>query len=171
VLFSLIAYLAGTGILWFAYSTIGLSRGWPASSHPFTTAALFSVVFLVNTLVLSILLDVRLRNKLVDFYHARLRDGMTLGIVLSWSMFVFLVVLLKMSTRWGINMPDIWPVYAACVLCFGGLGFVVGYLVPSTAEAYIDSNRLNLQWTEQEGMSIGWATQAQQYRSEVSPVS
>ena len=54
-----------------------------------------------------------------------------------------LVSFVLVTRAFGLEMPAIalsW--YAGIVASFGILGFVVGYLVPSTAEAYIESNKL-----------------------------
>jgi hypothetical protein len=170
MVFGLASYLVGNAALYLTYSTIDLSDRWPAHSHPFATSTLFSLIFLINTVVLSILLDIRLRNASVDYHDDRFRDGMTLAVVMTSLMFILIVGFLQILAVYGMKLPPVpWEIYALSVLSCTALGFVMGYLVPSTAEAYIDANRLTLQWTEQEGLSIGWATQ--QYRPEAKSVS
>jgi hypothetical protein len=158
--FGLISYLAGNAVLYVIYSTIDLAPGWPAASHPLATSSLFALIFLVNTVVLSILLDVRLRSASVDYDKARLRDGLTVAVVMASLMAVFVVGFFALLAWYGMPKPPIGPqVYALSIFLFGVLGFVMGYLVPSTAQAYLEANKLTLQWTEKQGMSIGWATQ------------
>jgi hypothetical protein len=160
VFFGLVSYLAGTVVLFLTYSTIELAPGWPAASHPLVTSLLFSVVFLVNTVVLSILLDVRLRNAWLDYDKARLRDGITLAVVMMSLMVVFMVGFLALLALYHMPKPPIGlHVYVLSILLFGVLGFVMGYLVPSTAQAYLEANKLTLRWAQKQGMAIGWATQ------------
>jgi xanthosine utilization system XapX-like protein len=160
VLFGLVSYLVGNAVLYATYSTIDLAPGWPAASHPFATSTLFSVVFLVNTVILSILLDVRLRSASLAYYNGRLLDGITLAVVMMSLMVIFVVGFLALLAWFQMPSPPVeWYLYAFSIFCFGVLGFVMGYLVPSTAQVYLEANKFTLQWTEKPGMSIGWATQ------------
>jgi hypothetical protein len=160
VLFGMVSYLVGTALLSLTYATIGIAPNWPASSHPVSVSALFSLMFLVNTLVLSILLDVRLRNVQLDYSDGRLRDGATHAVVMSATMFILLVALTTLSRVYGIpSLPiELW-IYAVIILLFGLLGFTMGYLVPSTAEAYIEAQRFIRRSAEKDGNLLGWATQ------------
>jgi hypothetical protein len=166
VFFGLVSYLVGNAVLYLTYSTIKLAPGWPAHAHPFATSSLFAAVFLVNTLVLSILLDVRLRGASLDYNKGRLLDGITLAVVMMSLMVIFVVGFLALLGWFKMLPPPIeWYVYAISIAGFGVLGFVMGYLVPSTAHAYLEANKIALQWTEKQGMSIGWATQRNRPRA------
>jgi hypothetical protein len=160
VLFGMVSYLVGTALLSVTYATIGIAPKWPASSHPVSVSALFSLMFLVNTLVLSILLDVRLRNVQLDYSDGRLRDGATHAVVMMATMLSLLVAFTTLSRVYGIpSLPiELW-IYAAIILLFGVLGFTMGYLVPSTAEAYTEAQRFIRRSAEKDGNLLGWATQ------------
>jgi hypothetical protein len=163
VLFGLVSYLVGNAVLFVTYNTIHLAPGWPAASHPFATSTMFAVVFLVNTVVLSILLDVRLRSATLEYYNGRLLDGITLAVVMISLMVVFVVGFLGLLALFRTPAPAIPPyVYATSIFSFGFLGFVMGYLVPSTAQVYLEAGKFTRQWTEKPGMSIDWATQRSQ---------
>jgi hypothetical protein len=160
VFFGLVSYLAGNAVLYLTYSTIDLAPGWPAAGHPLATSTLFAVVFLINTVVLSILLDVRLRSASLEYYNGRLLDGITLAVVMISLMVFFVVGFLTLLTWFGMQLPPLeWYDYVLSIFCFGVLGFVMGYLVPSTAQVYLEANKSALQWTEKQGLSIDWATQ------------
>jgi hypothetical protein len=159
VFFGLVSYLVGNAGLYLTYSTLDLGPGWPAHSHPLATSSLFAGVFLVNTVVLSILLDVRLRSASLDYGTGRLLDGITLAVVMTSLMVIFVFGFLALLDWFKMSSPDLkWYVYALSIFGFGILGFVMGYLVPSTAQAYLEANKRARQWTEKHGMSIGWAT-------------
>ena len=164
VLFGLASYLAGNAILGVTYSSIarGLGKGWPAHDYPFETSSLFALIFLINTVVLSILLDMRLRNESLDYDKDRFRDGATVAVVMMSLMSIFIAGFYGLVHHFGLPPPPLhWydPVFAESIFFFGVLGFVMGYVVPSTAQAYLEANKSALQWTEKQGMSIGWATQ------------
>lgn len=158
-LFGGVSYLVGTALLALTYATIGLAPGWPASSHPLAVSALFSVIFLVNTLVLSILLDVRLRNVSRDFSEGRFRDGATHAVVMMSTMFILLVTFGGLTRMYGMDLPIGFGVYAFVVLLFAVLGFIMGYLIPWTAEAYIEAQKFVRRSTEKGGSLLGWATE------------
>jgi hypothetical protein len=163
ILFGLVSFLIGTAILYLTYTTVELGPGWPARSHPLTMSFLISAHFLLSTVVLSILLDVRLRNTLLDYFHWRFRDGMTFAVVMMCAAVSVVVGFLTLSSLYGLALPNIhWGTYALYVILLGVLGFVMGYLLPSTAEAYIEANKIILRSVEKEGMLLSWATQ--QYR-------
>jgi hypothetical protein len=159
IFFGLASYLVGNAILYLTYRTIDLSPGWAAKSHPLAASSLFSLIFLINTLVLSILLDVRLRAESLDYREARLRDGATHAVVMISLMLIILIGLTGLSAMYGMKMPEIaWWIYTLIVFLFGVLGFVMGYLVPSTAEAYIEANKLMRRSAGLDGNFLGWTT-------------
>jgi hypothetical protein len=163
VVFGALSYLVANFVLFITYSTIPIAEGWLAKSHPFAVSSLVSLIFLVNTLVLSILLDVRLRADGLDYHEARLKDGATHAVVMSCVMLGLLVGFTLVTRAYGLDMPDIsWWVYAFVVFLFGTLGFVMGYLVPSTAEAYIEANKLIRRSSALDGNLLGWAAPASQ---------
>jgi biopolymer transport protein ExbB/TolQ len=163
VVFGVISYLVGNAILWITYSTIPIAEGWLAKSHPFAASSLFALIFLVNTVVLSILLDVRLRADGLYYHEARLRDGAAHAVVMACVMFCLLIGFTSVTRAYGLEMPDIpWLVHGLIVALFGVLGFVMGYLVPSTAEAYIESNKLIRKSSALDGNLLGWAAPASQ---------
>jgi ABC-type Na+ efflux pump permease subunit len=78
-------------------------------------------------------------------------------------MFCLLIGFTSVTRGYGLEMPDIsWSVYGLIVALFGVLGFVMGYLVPSTAEAYIESNKLIRKSSALDGNLLGWAAPASQ---------
>ena len=158
-LFGMVSYLTGAAILSVTYATVGLAPGWPASSHPIAVSLLISFLFLVNTVILSILLDVRLRNTMLDFYDGRLRDGLTYAAVMMSTMFILLIAFNGLTAMYGMDVPVGWEPYALVVFLFGVLGFVMGHLIPSTAEAYIEAKKLVRRSAEKDGNLLGWATQ------------
>jgi len=168
VVFGALSYLAGNAVLWITYSTIPIAPGWLASSHPLAASSLLSLVFLTNTLVLSILLDVRLRADALDYHEARLRDGATHAVVMACAMLCLLIGFTLVSRHFGLNMPYIsWLVYGGIVALFGLLGFVMGYLVPSTAEAYIEANKLIRKSSALNGNRLEWAAPVSQPSTQV----
>lgn len=163
VVFAGLSYLAGNFVLFITYSTIPIAEGWLAKSHPFAASSLFSLIFLVNTLVLSILLDVRLRADRLDYHEARLWDGATHAVVMASVMLSLLVGFILVTSGYGLEIPAIpLRVYSLIVALFGVLGFVMGYLVPSTAEAYIESNKVIRKSSALDGNLLGWAAPASQ---------
>jgi hypothetical protein len=163
VLFGLVSYLIGNAILYVTYRSVGLAPGWPAAHHPLAMSSLLSIIFLINTVVLSILLDIRLRNTSLEFLHARLRDGMTLAVVMASVMITIIISFFGVTAFIGVPMPALgWQVYALSISLFAMLGFVMGYLIPSTAEAHIEASKFVLRSAEKEGRLLGFA--AQQYR-------
>jgi ABC-type Na+ efflux pump permease subunit len=65
-------------------------------------------------------------------------------------------------------MPYIsWLVYGGIVALFGLLGFVMGYLVPSTAEAYIEANKLIRKSSALNGNRLEWAAPVSQPSTQV----
>lgn len=158
VVFGLFSYVVGYLILGFTYASIELAPGWLAHSHPLSAAALFALIFPINTLVLSILLDIRLRGGILDYHEARLRDGATHAIVMMCVMFSLLVGFAVMTTSYGLTMPDIsLSLYALIIGLTTVLGLVMGYLVPSTAAVYIEANKLVRKSGRLEGVLLGWA--------------
>ncbi|WP_439374780.1 hypothetical protein [Bradyrhizobium sp. DASA03120] len=163
IVFGALSYSLGNVVLWITYSVIPIAPGWLASGHPLAASSLVSLVFLVNTLVLSILLDVRLRAGGLDYHEARLKDGAAHAVVMASVMLCVLVGFTLVSRHFGLNMPYIsWLVYAAIVALFGVLGFVMGYLVPSTAEAYIEANKLIRKSSALDGNRLEWAAPVSQ---------
>ncbi|OKO79096.1 hypothetical protein AC630_18005 [Bradyrhizobium sp. AS23.2] len=163
VVFGALSYVAGNAVLFMTYITIPIAEGWLAKSHPFAASSLFSLIFLVNTVVLSILLDVRLRADGLDYHEARLRDGGTHAVVMASVMLCLLIGFTLVTVHFGLDAPPIsWSVYTFIVVLFGVLGFVMGYLVPSTAEAYIESNKLIRKSSALDGNLLGWAAPASQ---------
>lgn len=168
-LFGLVSYLVGNAILYLTYRTIEMSPGWLAQSHPLAASSLFSIIFLFNTLVLSILLDVRLRADALDYHEARLRDGFTHAVVMTTVMLVILIGFNLLTITFGMKMPDIsWSVYGLILVLFGALGFVMGYLMPSTAEAYIEANKLIRRTPGLDDNLLGWAAPESYPRSAAS---
>ncbi|OKO91394.1 hypothetical protein AC629_02705 [Bradyrhizobium sp. NAS80.1] len=165
VVFGVVSYSVANLVLFTTYSIIPIAEGWLAKSHPFAASSLFSLIFLVNTVVLSILLDVRLRADGLDYHEARLRDGGTHAVVMASVMFCLLIGFTLVTVHYGLDAPPIsWSVYTFIVALFGVLGFVMGYLVPSTAEAYIEANKLMRKSSALDGNLLGWAAPASQPR-------
>jgi hypothetical protein len=159
VLFGMASYLIGTAVLSVTYARVGLASGWLPSSHPIVVGSLISLVLLVNTVALSVLLDVRLRNASLDFHDGRLRDGTMHAIVMMSTMFILVIAFQGLSAMYAMALPISWTHYAFVVLLSGVLGFVMGYLVPSTAEAYIDAEKFIRRLAERDGYLLDWAAQ------------
>lgn len=163
VVFGVLSYSVANLVLFTTYSIIPIAPGWLAKDHAFAASSLFSLIFLVNTLVLSILLDVRLRADGLDYHEARLRDGATHAVVVASTMFCLLIGFTLVTAHYGLDAPPVtWSIYTFVVVLFAVLGFVMGYLVPSTAEAYIESNKLIRKSSALDGNLLGWAAPASQ---------
>jgi hypothetical protein len=169
VLFGMASYLIGTAVLSVTYARVGLASGWLPSSHPIVVGSLISLVLLVNTVALSVLLDVRLRNASLDFHGARLRDGTMHAIVMMSTMFILVIAFQGLSAKYAMALPISWTHYAFVVFLSGVLGFVMGYLVPSTAEAYIDAEKFIRRLAERDGYLLDWAAQDYHPREIVRP--
>jgi hypothetical protein len=103
----------------------------------------------------------------LDYFEARFRDGIALAIVMISLMAIIVVGFVGLTAFYGMPLPEIgWETYALSIFLFGVLGFVMGYLIPSTAEAHIEANKFTLRSAEKEGMLLGLATQ--QYRPRIA---
>jgi ABC-type Na+ efflux pump permease subunit len=78
-------------------------------------------------------------------------------------MVCLLVGFTLVTAHFGLDPPPIpWSVYIFIVVLFGVLGFVMGYLIPSTAEAYIESNKLIRKSSALDGNLLSWAVPVSQ---------
>jgi hypothetical protein len=172
VLFSLVSYLVGVAILCLTYSTINIPPGWLANRHPLAAAWLFALIFLINTLVLSMLLDIRLRAETIAYREQRLRDGVAHAVVMMSLMVSMLVGFVLLTERFGLTPPNLsWSLYFLVIVLFGVLGFVMGFLVPSTAEAYLEANKLIHETAGLNENRLGWAApEARQHNASVAAV-
>jgi hypothetical protein len=111
-----------------------------------------SCSFLIMTVGVSFLIDQHLRSRFSDFKRRRLHDGTLVGLLMLTGTFAFQVSIFYVAPRLGwIHLDFIPPlsVRASFLMLSGGLGFVMGYIVPSAAASYLHEASLaaSLQWT------------------------
>jgi hypothetical protein len=116
-----------------------------------------SLSFLNMTIGISLLIDRRLQSKMSDLEKGRFRDGVIMALLGLLSTVTFQVVVFYVAPRLGwivgnfatdANSTPFILVRASFLVLSGSLGFVIGYVVPSGAAAYLQqasSLRLNLQ--------------------------
>jgi hypothetical protein len=116
-----------------------------------------SLSFLNMTIGISLLIDRRLQSNMRGLEKGRFQDGVIMALVGLLSTVTFQVVVFYLAPRLGwidgsfatnANSTPFLLVRASFLVLSGSLGFVIGYVVPSGAAAYLQqasSMRLNLQ--------------------------
>jgi hypothetical protein len=98
---------------------------------------LSSLSFLFMTVGMSVLIDLRLKSSSLDFEQGRVREGAVIALLMLASTLTFQAVMIyagKLEPTW----------ISACFLVVSaGLGFVMGYYVPSAGAAYLQKARLH----------------------------
>ncbi len=113
------------------------------AGHPTLVSMLFGVAFPVTTIVLSVLLDWRLQAHSINFRRRRVHDGIFLA-------GAFVAIMVVTSVGWKLleQLPGVksvkteWWAHAEFIGLAMAFGFVVGFIVPSTVEAYIKANEI-----------------------------
>jgi hypothetical protein len=158
--FGLLSYVFGNAITYMTLRVIELPQAWIAKTYPFVGSSLFATVFFITTVTMSVLLDSRLRDPSTDYQRGRFRDGAAFGIVLVAAFIVLQIAMIAVGGGLHLTIP-VFPWYLRILFTglFGLLGFVIGYLVPSTAEAHIEATKTLLSSVATAGNLPGWSTQ------------
>ena len=158
-LFGLISYFVGIALTSLAYRMIELPSVWLAAKYPILASSLFSLLFMISTIALSILLDLRLRDQSCDYQRGRLLDGVAVAIVMGAVIILLQLGIVALGAVLQVPLPD-FPLKTRAVFTglFSVLGFAMGYLVPSTAQAHIEAIKIILTSAENKGYVVGWAT-------------
>jgi hypothetical protein len=133
VAFGLGSYVTGAMILFLFRIYIPL---------PFPIALptlLSSLSFLFMTIGMSVLIDLRLKSGSFDFEQGRVREGAVIALLMLAATLTFQTV-----TIWAGYLKFNLISLSFLVLS-AGLGFVMGYYVPSAAAAYLQKTRLHAQ--------------------------
>jgi hypothetical protein len=158
ILFGLISYLFGNALMYLALRMIDVPPAWVAATHPLAASSLFSLIFMVNTFALSILLDLRLRDTSCDYQRARFRDGVIHALVIGTATISLQLGIVALAIILDIPFPHSpWETRVTFTGLFAALGFAMGYLVPSTAQAHIDAIKIILASADKEDNSVGLA--------------
>lgn len=152
VLFGFLSWAIGSVLTAAGLLLVKMPEGLVSHQHPVLVSMIFSTVFLLVTLLISIRLDVRLKGRLDEYRRGKVRDGLITGLAISALIIVLLISLIALAEYFEIRRLS-FPayLYAVSVVSFGVLGFAIGYLVPSTAEAHLDANRIILSSVEKQG--------------------
>jgi len=98
---------------------------------------LSSLSFLFMTVGMSVLIDLRLKSSSLDFEQGRLREGAVIALLTLAATLTFQAVMISAG-----QLKFSWV--SACFLVLSaGLGFVMGYYVPSAGAAYLQKTRLH----------------------------
>jgi hypothetical protein len=143
-----------------AFNLVQLPAAWVASKHPIAVSSLLSIIFMINTMVLSFLLDLRLLDQSGDYQRDRVRDGIILGLFIAGVIVILQLGIIALGVVFEMLLPDFsFAVRAIFTALFAVLGFAMGYLIPSTAQAHIEASRIIVSSAEKEGYFIEWPTQ------------
>jgi hypothetical protein len=161
ILFGLTSYLFGNALTYLAFRMIHVPPALLAAKHPLAASSLFSLIFMANTIALSILLDLRLQDTSCDYQRARFRDGVVLALVMGTTMTSLQLGVVALAAVFHLPVPAFpLEMRAAFTGLFAALGFAMGYLVPSTAQAHIEAIKIILSSAEKEGNFVRSATDA-----------
>jgi hypothetical protein len=115
---------------------------------------LSSVSFLLTTVGVSILVDLRLLSRSLDFKQGRMRDGAVMALLTFTGTVTFQLVFFYVAPRLGwlpqFQPTPFIPVRLSYLVLSATLGFIVGYFVPATAAAYLQKARV---WAHQLELS------------------
>jgi hypothetical protein len=145
MLYGVASYLVGIIAYSFVFALVDLPPAFVARLHPFLASIWFSIMFPCITVILSILLDFRLRNPLSDFQRGRARDGVILALAMGATVIVLQLGIVLIAEAFGESSPS-FPlgIRATFTGLFAILGFVVGYVIPSTTEAHFKAVKIIL---------------------------
>jgi hypothetical protein len=96
---------------------------------------LSSLSFLLMTVGMSVLIDLRVKSRSLDFEKGRVREGAVMASLMLMGTVTFQTVMFY------AGHPFSW-ISVSFLLLSGSLGFVMGYYVPSAATAYLQKTRL-----------------------------
>jgi hypothetical protein len=140
VVYGLASYLSGAMILFLFRLNIPMS-------FPIVLPTLVSSLsFLIMTVGISFLIDRRLKSISGDFQQGRLRDGAVMALLGLLSTVTFQIIIFHVAPRLGLieqtlvanpNLGLFIVIRTSFVVLSGSLGFVIGYIVPSAAAAYL----------------------------------
>jgi hypothetical protein len=120
---------------------------WQAIDPPFNRTpaqlailALFNgLFFLVTTVMVSLLTDLRLRRRTYDFTGNRTRDGIALAFTMAISMLAFsALVYITIGRPPGVSASDHLTSVWRFAVMLGVEGFFVGFFLPSVAATHLD---------------------------------
>jgi hypothetical protein len=138
VLFGLASYVSGLTISGLLSWLVTLDSGTQLIHHPILINVASAMFFLVVTVMISLLIDLRIRSRSFNFSRGRLFDAIALGAAMVATTIFFQIVGL-----WLIG--DFWPPLTRRLIfisLFGSLGLLMGYLIPGTAAAHLNAKEL-----------------------------
>ena len=104
-----------------------------------------SLGFLLMTVGLSFLIDRRLQSGSLDFERGRIGDGLILAALMVSSTLTFQGVIFYLAPALGwldVHRPPFVPIRLLFLVLSAGLGFVMGYFVPSATAAFMQRAHL-----------------------------
>jgi hypothetical protein len=134
IVYGIASYLSGAAILFIFRFNIPMP-------FPIVLPTLISSFsFLLMTVGVSFLIDQHLQSRLDDFKQRRLHDGTVIGLLMLAGTCVFQLIIFHVAPAFGwihLEFSPLVLVRASFLLLSGGLGFVMGYIVPSAAASYL----------------------------------
>jgi hypothetical protein len=142
IVFGLASYVTGAVILL-------LFRLLVPMPYPVILPTLLSSLnFLLMTVGVSVLIDVRLQSRSVDFQRGRVREGFSLASIMLFNTLTFQFVMFYVLPKLGLVDPKtllphgidpkyLWLIRGSFLVLSPGLGFIVGYFVPAAAAAFL----------------------------------
>ncbi|HEY7664298.1 MAG TPA: hypothetical protein VH934_14365 [Xanthobacteraceae bacterium] len=105
-----------------------------------------AISFLLMTVGTSVLIDLRLQSRSLDFQHGRVREGLIMAAVMVAGTASFQLLIFYVFPWFGwINAgqpPNFFPGRALFFVLSAGLGFVMGYYVPAATAAFLQRAHL-----------------------------
>jgi hypothetical protein len=103
--------------------------------------------------------ELRRRDQSCDYQRGRLLDGVAVAIVMGAVIILLQLGIVALGAVLQVPLPD-FPLKTRAVFTglFSVLGFAMGYLVPSTAQAHIEAIKIILTSADNKGYVVGWAT-------------
>jgi hypothetical protein len=105
-----------------------------------------AISFLLMAVGISVLIDLRLQSRSLDFQQGRVREGVIMAAVMLAGTLAFQLLIFYVFPALGwINTgprPDFFPGRALFFVLSAGLGFVMGYFVPAATAAFLQRAHL-----------------------------
>jgi hypothetical protein len=104
-----------------------------------------SFSFPLMTVGMSFLIDRRLRSSSLDFQRGRIEEGLILAALMASGTLIFQGVIFYLAPALGwlhAKAPPFVPTRVLFLVLSAGLGFVMGYFVPSATAAFIQRAHL-----------------------------
>jgi uncharacterized membrane protein len=145
IVFGLAAYVLCVLAFWILFQAIAVPVNMLSHRYPAVSSAIICIPFALYAVVLSILLDLRLWDRFTPSRRSRIGDAIRLtgAIGIAIGIILILFPLIQQALLNRVNPVTTSPVlmYSFLVgeLC---IAFIIGYLTPSTAEAYLDANKI-----------------------------